>query len=130
MERLALEPGEASAFVYLLGAIVLYFAVLTVWSHIKAPDALADPRNATGEEGEVRETGRWIHRVARLHAIGWVLFAWGTLSLGLVQEGVGFLEGRLPLFTLWIFSPFLIYGLVSAYWTWGVRLGARSKPKS
>ena len=128
MDRLALGPAGASAFLVLLVLFGLYGAGLTVWAHI-AGERLLGEHDTTRDDADDSVARRWPKRVAALYAAGWVVFAWGTVALGFLQGGPGFASGRGLLIGVWLVSPLGVYGLALAYWSYWTRTGVpTSKP--
>lgn len=123
MERIGLGQATASVWLVLLAFILLWLAGVTIWAHVRGTKIL-EIANAA----ERRAAGiPWARRVSLTYAGGWTVFAYATLSLGLFEQGMGFVSDRLLLVAVWLVSPGGIYALAYAYWMFWVRVGMGSE---
>jgi hypothetical protein len=122
VERLDLSPVGASAFLVLLAYIVVFLAVMTVRSHLRATREIGGFAYLPLEE-RWPASKPWVHRTALRYAIGFLVFAWGTLAIGLAETGADFVRQSPGLFVVWTLSPAGIYGIAHLYWYVWVRVG-------
>lgn len=123
MDRVGLSPAGASVWLVLLGLLVLYLAALTIWSHVNGMRSLGPEARELEQEERVRFRRTWVRRISRLYGIGWLVFAYGTLSIGVIELGFGFVTSRVPLFVVWLLSPGGVWALAYAYWSYWARAG-------
>ena len=123
MDRVGLSPTGASTWLALLALLVVYLAALTVWSHVDGMRRLAPSGGEHESEGRELSRRAWVRRVSGLYGIGWLVFAYGTLAIGLIEQGTDFAASRLPLFLVWIVSPGGVWALAYAYWSFWARAG-------
>lgn len=123
-------PVGASIWLGLLVGIVVYLGVLTIWAHVRSAREFGHDKTGGKVDAAYREKLRpWIRRVTVLYAVGWAIFAWGTLAIGVVEGGAEFLEGRVPLFVVWVLSPGGIAAMAHGYWSLWARTGIPYEPR-
>jgi hypothetical protein len=121
MGKFAMSPAGATAFLVFTVGFLVYAAALTIWSHIQGTRVMSTRYDKRTDE-ERKAVVAWIRRISRLYGVGWAVVAYGVLAIGVLDGGWDFVGERVPVLTVWAFSPLGVYVLAYYYWTfWSKR---------